>query len=114
MNKRIIGSKGEDIAAQYLEKQKFKIIERNFSCRFGEIDIIAKEGNYLVFVEVKRRKSLKYGRPCEAVDWRKQKTIITCATYYMSMNALVGKPVRFDVVEILVDEVNLIRDAFRP
>ncbi|MBQ2711386.1 MAG: YraN family protein [Clostridia bacterium] len=114
MNKRIVGLKGEDIAAKYLEKHKYKIIERNFACRFGEIDIIAKDGKFIVFIEVKRRKSLKFGRPCEAVDLKKQQTIVTCATYYLSMKALVGKPVRFDVVEILGEEVNLIKDAFRP
>lgn len=114
MNKRIVGLKGEDIAAKYLEKHKYKIIERNFACRFGEIDIIAQDGMFIVFIEVKRRKSLKFGRPCEAVDAIKQQTIVTCATYYLSMKALVGKPVRFDVVEILGEELNLIKDAFRP
>ena len=74
MNKRIVGLKGEDIAAKYLEKHKYKVIERNFACRFGEIDIIAQDGKFIVFIEVKRRKSLKFGRPCEAVDLKKQQT----------------------------------------
>ncbi len=114
MNNKIKGNKGENIACDFLKKKNFKIIERNFSCKFGEIDIIAEDGNFLVFVEVKRRLTEKYGRPCEAVNYKKQKTIAFCATYYLSRMSLMGKPVRFDVVEILGEEVNLIKDAFRP
>lgn len=113
MNTRRVGQIGEDIAAQYLKKHGYKILERNFSTRHGEIDIIAKHGTYFVFVEVKRRFSTEYGLPREAVTPSKQQTIARCATYWLAKNKLCGAPVRFDVVEILNDEITLLQDAFR-
>lgn len=113
MNTRKIGATGEEIAARYLKKHGYKILDRNFSSAHGEIDIVAREGNFVVFVEVKRRKSDKFGAPQEAVDEQKQKSIINCAKAWLVRNRLYGAPVRFDVVAIMQDEVTLLRDAFR-
>lgn len=113
MNTTKIGVVGENIAAKYLAKHGYVILQRNFSSRFGEIDIIAKHGEFFVFVEVKRRKTDKFGLPREAVTPYKQQTIATCAKYWLSQNKLYGAPVRFDVVEVQDKDVVLIADAFR-
>ena len=109
---RIKGSIGENLALQYLRKQKYKIICTNYTNFLGEIDIIAKDKNFLVFVEVKSRSTLEFGRPSEAVDARKQNKIREVATYYLKQNKLFDSPCRFDVVEVLGDEINHIQNAF--
>ena len=114
MNTRRIGNTGEDIATLYLAKHGYVILERNFRTKHGEVDVIAKHEGYFVFIEVKRRSSDKFGLPREAVDYRKQQTIVQCAKIWLVKNRLYGAPVRFDVVEILKDEVFVIVDAFRP
>ena len=114
MNTRVVGRNGENIAAEYLSKHKYKIVDRNFTCHFGEIDIIVWDGESVIFVEVKARKDDKFGMPREAVDWRKQRTIVKCANYWLYKKKQTGVPVRFDVVELLGDEINHIKDAFRP
>ena len=114
MNTRVVGRYGEEIATQYLNKLKYKIIDRNFSCHFGERDIVAWDGHSVVFIEVKARKDGKFGMPREAVNWRKQQTIVKCANYWLYKNKQTGVPARFDVVEIMGDTVNHIIDAFRP
>lgn len=113
MNTRAVGILGEDMAAKYLKKQGYKIVERNFSSQLGEIDIVAKDGRYVVFVEVKRRKSDKFGLPREAVTEHKQQTIVRCASLWLAKHKLSGALVRFDVVEIFQDRVTLLKDAFR-
>lgn len=113
MNTRQVGTKGEDIAVKYLSKHGYKILERNFTAPHGEIDIVAKHGKYVVFVEVKRRNNYLFGLPREAVTPAKQKTIVTCATLWLAQNKLTGKPVRFDVVEVVGEEVSVLQDAFR-
>ena len=114
MNTKIVGRHGEDVASKYLVAKKYKILDRNFSCRFGEIDIIALDRSCTVFVEVKARRDTKFGFPREAVDWRKQQTIAKCAEYWLYKNKQNGVPVRFDVIEIIGDSVTHIIDAFRP
>lgn len=114
MNTRVVGRNGENVAAQYLSQHKYKIVDRNFFCHFGEIDLIAWDGESVIFVEVKSRKDDKFGMPREAVTWHKQQTIVKCANYWLYKNKQIGVPVRFDVVEILGDKVNHIKDAFRP
>ena len=79
MDTRAIGTVGEDTAVGYLKKHGYKILERNFNCRYGEIDIIAQHGDYCVFIEVKSRNSLACGRPIEAVKPYKQSRIISSA-----------------------------------
>lgn len=100
--KKETGKKGENLAYEFLKKNGYKIIEQNFSCKQGEIDIIAKSpSNYLVFIEVKSRKSLKYGMPCEAVTPYKKKHIKYTAKYYIFKNSISNIDIRFDVIEIL-------------
>ena len=114
MNKRFVGQRGEDAAIAYLKMQNYVILDRNFYCHFGEIDVVAWDGEFVVFIEVKSRADTSFGLPREAVDWRKQKTIVRCAQYWLYKNKRTGEPVRFDVVEILAGKVNHIIDAFRP
>ena len=100
--KQQLGRIGENIASEYLEKQGYLILERNFACRQGEIDIIAKDEKEFVFVEVKTRRSLKFGYPAEAVTDIKQKHMKRAAQYYLYKNKLNGRYVRFDVIEIII------------
>lgn len=112
-NKRAKGAHYEDTAAEFLAGQGYTVLERNFQTRRGEIDLIARDGAYLVFVEVKFRSSPEHGYPEEAVDGRKQKTIRQAAVRYLYIRGLgEDTPCRFDVVSILGDEIRLIRDAF--
>lgn len=99
INKRTVGNKYEDIASNYLISAGYKILARNFRKRGGEIDIVANDGNTLVFVEVKYRSSGGSGKAAEAVDYRKQVQISKMAAYYMSCYAVpLSTPIRFDVI----------------
>ena len=95
-----LGKEGEDFAADYLQKQGYEIIDRNFECKQGEIDIIAKDKNEYVFIEVKTRQNLHYGMPCDAVDERKQKHIWNATRYYIYSHKLEDQYIRIDVIEI--------------
>ena len=107
------GQKYEALAADYLKSENYEIIEMNFHGRHGEIDIIAKDGKYLVFIEGKYRKSSVKGMPFEAVDKNKQKRIRQTALYYMIKNKYSCEtPCRFDVVSILGHTVTLFKNAF--
>ena len=113
MNKRQVGTQYESMAVQYLTEAGYHILERNFRCRTGEIDIIAKDGAYLVFVEVKYRASAACGSALEAVDYRKQKSILRVAQYYMVSHGYGTQTnCRFDVVAIQGTEITLIQNAF--
>lgn len=112
LNKRNIGAKYEKIAGEYLRQQGYEIIQYNFYNRIGEIDIVAKHEGYLVFVEVKYRNTERKGVPLEAVSSQKQRAICKCATYYLKKNQLYDVPIRFDVVGILGDEIEIIQNAF--
>lgn len=112
-NKRKIGSEKEQVAASYLIEHGYSIIEMNFFCRNGEIDIIARDANYLVFVEVKYRKNQKLGFAAEAVNYGKIQSIIRTARYYLCSHGYAeDTPCRFDVVAIQGSEVSLIQNAF--
>lgn len=111
-NKRAVGARYEKQACEYLEKQGYQILMCNYRCKCGEIDIIAKDGDYLVFCEVKYRKNGKKGNPLEAVTPAKQRTISRCAMTYMLSHGFAEVPCRFDVVGILDDEITLIKNAF--
>lgn len=100
--KKEFGNTGEDIATEYLEKQGYIILERNFYCKQGEIDIIAKDKNEVVFVEVKSRSDVEYGLPSEAVTKQKIKHLCRTARYFLYKNKMFNKFIRFDVVEILI------------
>lgn len=100
--KKEFGNTGEDIATEYLEKQGYIILERNFYCKQGEIDIIAKDKNEVVFVEVKSRSDVGYGLPSEAVTKQKIKHLCRTAKYFLHKNKMFNEFIRFDVVEILI------------
>ena len=93
---------GEEFAVQYLKDRGYQILERNYRLRSGEIDVIAKEGRQIVFVEVKTRRTLKFGVPQAAVTLAKQKQISKIALSYLQANNLLDTPCRFDVVAIFL------------
>lgn len=110
MNK--VGVSGEVQAKEYLIKKKYKILACNYTTKLGEIDIVAKYKNIVVFVEVKSRNSVKYGLPREAVTTHKQVKIKQVATQYLVSNQLLDSNVRFDVIDILDGELTHIENAF--
>ena len=112
LNTKKIGDKGEQIAAEYLKGKGYKIIARNVHIGDGEIDIIAQDGDNLVFVEVKTRYSYSYGNPLEAITKDKIKHIINKKKMYISSNHLYNMQVRFDVIGTTGDEIEHIKDAF--
>lgn len=112
VNNRRLGNNYERLAGKYLEAQGYQILEYNFYSRTGEIDIVALHEGYLVFVEVKYRKDNQKGYPLEAISFQKQRTISRCALYYMKKKGLSEMPVRFDVVGILGEEIQLVQNAF--
>jgi putative endonuclease len=110
------GKRGEDLAAAYLAEAGYRIVERNYRCIFGEIDIVAEEGETLVFVEVKSRRSEVYGEPQLAVGDEKQKKISRIAMHYLQERRLRHRLARFDVVAVKLPpaglRIELIRNAF--
>lgn len=100
--KQIIGKNGEEITQKYLLKNKYEIIETNFRCRQGEIDIIAKEKEELVFIEVKTRTNRNYGEPIDAVTYIKQKHIIKAIQYYLFLKEIENTFIRIDIIEIYI------------
>ncbi len=100
MSTRNIGNQGEELACKYLKKQGYKILERNYQIRGGEIDIIAKDGEYLVFIEVKTRYSHQYGLPVEAMTPWKIKFLLKTARFYLQKINWGSGPYRLDFVGI--------------
>ena len=94
------GKEGEKLAVSYLESQGYKIIEKNFKKRYGEIDIIAQKEDVLIFIEVKTRWSKKYGLPEEAVTSWKLKSVIKTAQYYKMIHPELPEAMRIDVVAV--------------
>ena len=112
-NKRRVGFDKETQAAEYLESQGLQIVERNFYFRGGELDLIARDKEYLCFIEVKYRKSEQYGCPEEAVTENKQKKLFLGARRYLYERHMPeDTPCRFDVVSITGDAIRWIPDAF--
>ena len=110
---RRMGTAYEKQAADFLQKKGYQILQTNFYSRYGEIDLIARQGKYLVFVEVKYRKNDAGGHPLEAVDVRKQRRICKTAGYYcLRYGYAEGTPCRFDVIGILGTEIIHVEDAF--
>lgn len=114
MNNRKSGIEGENLAADYLKRHGYKILERNFACKTGEIDIVCEYGKTLVFVEVKARENTLFGTPAEAVTPRKINSLVRTAQAYLVKSGKLNYPCRFDVVEVFKGEINHIEDAFRP
>lgn len=116
-NKQLIGKIGEDLACEFLRNNNYIVIERNFRCRQGEIDIIATDTNSkeLVFVEIKTRTNLKYGQAAEAVNTAKRKHIDMCIKYYIYINKIKNVPIRIDVIEVYLKkekiEINHIKQV---
>jgi putative endonuclease len=110
------GQTGEKAAARFLHQQGYTLVEQNYRAPFAEIDIIAREGKCLCFIEVKTRTSLKRGLPKEAVHHAKQQKIISGAAFYLKEKKMIRQQVRFDVIDILftgdTPEITLIRNAF--
>jgi len=100
---KLAGAWGEALAAEYLRKKHYKLLAAGFTCRYGEIDLIVSDRKYLVFVEVKLRKSADFARAMEYVDRRKQDRIRITASMYLSQNPTDLQP-RFDVIEIYAPE----------
>lgn len=113
-NTRNIGYDKEQIAADYLEAKGYFIIQRNYRVRQGEIDIVARDKDTIVFVEVKYRKNTISGHPLEAVTIRKQRQVCDVALFYMNQNKINPEttPVRFDVIGILGNDITHIENAF--
>ena len=111
-NTRATGDIGENIAVEYLKTKGYKILERNAKYTGVEIDIIAKDGKTLVFCEVKTRTDTLFGRPVEAVGRQKQLRYIQGAKGYIVANRVKDTDIRFDVIEVLEEEINHITSAF--
>lgn len=111
-NRRQLGLQYEEMARHYLVTQGYTILEHNFHSRFGEIDIIAKQGAYIVFIEVKYRRTKQFGYPREAVTYRKQMHIKKVAAYFLLTHVGKEAPCRFDVIEILDQRLTHIKAAF--
>ena len=102
--RHVLGKRGEDEAVKYLERKGYRIIERNFMCRQGEIDIIALDEDYIVFIEIKSRSSTEYGLPSEAVTERKIKHMLKAIQYYLCKRNLENENIRIDVIEMYANE----------
>lgn len=116
----LLGAWGEALAAEYLRKKRYELVAAGYHCRFGEIDLIVKDRKFLVFVEVKLRKSSDFAKAMEYVDRRKQDKIRITASMYISQNPTALQP-RFDVIEIYAPEgmatkypeIHHLEDAFQ-
>lgn len=117
-----IGALGEEAAVKTLKKQGYKILERNYRAKMGEIDIIAKDREYTCFIEVRLRKNNRFGTPADTIDERKRHRIINTARLYAVSKRIYDTPMRFDVVVINADvhagelkntDIQIIKDAFR-
>ena len=110
------GDRGEDRAAAFLRKEGYRILERNYRCPLGEMDIIAREGKTIVFVEVKTRSSDRFGSPQAAIGPQKQRRMTVVALCYLNGQGWLGEPARFDVAAVNLHEgretVTLYKNAF--
>ncbi|MGL5260284.1 MAG: YraN family protein [Lachnospiraceae bacterium] len=110
-NKRAVGTFYEEMAISFLKKNEILILEKNYRTRYGEIDIIGREDDTIIFFEVKYRKSIEYGHPTEAVNKKKQKIICKVATQYC-VTHFVNDLVRYDVISICNGEIEWYKNAF--
>lgn len=112
MDKTQIGKVYEEMAKAYLIDKGYRILAQNFHSRFGEIDLIASQNEYIIFVEVKYRKTKDFGYPREAVTFPKRQKIIKTAQYFIVSQLRYEPACRFDVIEILGDEIVHLENAF--
>ena len=117
MNPRALqGKRGEDLACEYLAEQGLVLIERNYRCRTGELDLIMRDGSQVVFIEVRLRRSHRYGHPEETVTRTKQTRLIRAAAFYLQSRRI-DSPCRFDVIAIVRNPsggtLRWIKDAFQ-
>lgn len=116
IDRQAIGKAGEDAVGRYLLENGLKILERNYRAGKGEIDLIARDGDTIVFVEVKTRSGTSYGTAAEAVGYKKQQMVIQTARRFIAQRKLYDTAARFDVAEVYADggdySVNYISDAF--
>ena len=110
--KKFLGRAGEVKAAEFLKDKGYKIIKTNYKTHFGEIDLIAKDGETLVFIEVKTRSSDAFGAPSEAVNLKKQEKYFRVATEFLQRQGCLDADSRFDVVEIENGQINHLINAF--
>jgi putative endonuclease len=111
------GAHAEDQACHFLQRHGLRLVTRNYRSRRGEIDLIMRDADNLVFVEVRYRRQSRYGSGLESVDWRKQQRILACAAYYLHCHPQAGQlPARFDVVALTPGDgdvrIEWIRNAF--
>lgn len=116
-DRRRVAARGEEAAAGHLARRGYRLVCRNYRCPLGELDIVAWDGETVVFVEVKARRGVSHGLPQEAVDRRKQARLARVARHFLSVHGLHGVPCRFDVVAVRLDggadpSIDLIRGAF--
>ncbi len=122
-NTKTIGNRAEDNALKYLQNQGLNLVERNYNCKCGEIDLIMTDNNIIVFVEVRYRKSSYYGSGAETVDFRKQKKLLASATHFLQNKRMQDRICRFDVISVcqgqtvnnIIEDfqLNWIQDAFQ-
>jgi putative endonuclease len=114
--RQVLGKRGEDLACAELEKRGYVIVDRRFRTRCGELDIVARDGGVLVFVEVKARSGSHFGTPFESVTWKKRQRLSQMAASYLYVKRLAAVACRFDVVSILEHQgtrtIELVRGAF--
>jgi putative endonuclease len=108
-----IGASAELVATRLLVDRGYRVVEHNFRCKIGELDIVARDGDVLVFVEVRSRANAAHGHAAEMVGTRKQRQVARVAALYLGVRDPVYDEVRFDVVAITGDEATLIQDAWR-
>jgi putative endonuclease len=111
--RQTLGKTGEDLACRELERRGYAIVARRYRLRGGELDIIARDGPTLVFVEVKARDSRAFGEAAEAVTWQKQQQIVRLASEYMMRHHFRDSPCRFDVVSIQLDDGRPVIEVFQ-
>ncbi|MDK2917373.1 MAG: putative endonuclease [Candidatus Petromonas sp.] len=115
MKRKKLGEMGEKIAAEFLKRQGYNILHQNYRCRFGEIDIVAKDNSSYVFIEVKTRRGLEYGRPIEAINKVKINRMLKTLQFYLKQYKIYNSNIRVDAMEIIVNnskniEINHIKN----
>jgi putative endonuclease len=113
LGKIALGKQGEDLASRELERRGYAIVARRYRCRGGELDIIARDGDTMVFVEVKARHGYAFGQAAESVDFIKRRRMARLAMGYVTRHRLANRPCRFDVVSIHFDEARPVIEVFQ-